>query len=432
MDRIEQLYPHYLSSTGVSTDTRTLKPGMVFFALRGPNFNANKLANQALEQGALLAVIDDKQYATDRTFLVSDVLTTLQQLATHHRKQLTLPVLGINGTNGKTTTKELVNAVLETRYKTFATRGNLNNHIGVPLTLLSTPEDTEMLVVELGANAVGEIAALCSIAQPTHGLTTNIGKAHLEGFGGLEGAIRGESEQYDYLIKNNKPAFLHSQDPILANMAKRFPEKPITYPAPGDFLHAELLSSQPFIVYRTEEEHEITTQLPGRYNFVNIAAALCVGKYFGVNMNEAHRAVAAYAPRNNRSEIVEKEGVTIIMDAYNANPDSMKVAVENLQEMQNTHRVAILGDMYELGSSTEEEHRGTGRLLRQAGIETVYLCGEYMQHAARELPEARYFASKQELADFLDTQQFSNTTLLLKGSRGMALETLLDHINADK
>lgn len=432
MDRIEQLYQHYLASTGVSTDTRTLKPGMVFFALRGPNFNANKLASQALSQGASLAVIDDEQYATHQTFLVNDVLTTLQQLATHHRKQLSIPVLGINGTNGKTTTKELINAVLSTRFRTFATRGNLNNHIGVPLTLLSTPEDTEMLVVELGANAIGEIAALCAIAQPTHGLTTNIGKAHLEGFGGLEGAIRGESEQYDYLIKNGKPAFLHSQDPILANMAKRFPQKPVTYPASGDFLHVELLSSQPFIVYRSEEGHDITTQLPGRYNFVNIAAALCVGKYFGVNMNAAHRAVAAYTPRNKRSEIIEKEGVTIIMDAYNANPDSMKVAVENLQEMQHTHRVAILGDMYELGSSTEEEHRETGRMLRNSGIETVYLCGEFMHFAAEEFPGANYFSSKEDLAKHLSTQQFSSTTLLLKGSRGMALETLLHHINADQ
>jgi len=294
------LYQKFLSCTGVSTDTRSISPDTLFFALKGPNFNANAYAAEAVQKGAKFAVVDEEKYRKDERFiLVEDVLTTLQQLANHHRKQLNIPFIGINGTNGKTTTKELLTAVLRKKYKVHATKGNLNNHIGVPLTILSISKDIEIAVIELGANKVGDIAELCQIAEPTHGLTTNIGKAHLEGFGGFDGAIRGESEQYHYLIQTKGTVFINSQDEILANMGKRF-EKPLFYPAANDYYHCELLGADPFIIYRDEQGNEIHTQLLGTYNFYNIAAALCIGKYFDVSAAAANEAVKAYNPTNKR------------------------------------------------------------------------------------------------------------------------------------
>ncbi len=424
----EALYKKYLACAGVSTDTRNITPNTLFFALKGPNFNANAYASQALEKGAKFAVIDEEKYQTDDRFiLVDDVLTTLQQLANHHRKQLNIPFIGINGTNGKTTTKELVNAVLRKKYKTHATKGNLNNHIGVPLTLLSIHANTEIAVIEMGANKVGDIAELCQIAEPTHGLTTNIGKAHLEGFGGFEGAIRGESELYHYLIQSGGTAFINSQDPILANMSKRF-EKPLFYPALGDYFHCEILGADPFIVYRDEQQQEIRTQLLGIYNFNNIAAALCIGKYFKVPAEAANDAVKAYNPTNKRSEVVKKGTNTIILDAYNANPDSMKAAIENLQHMRADKKVVILGDMYELGEDTEKEHQALGQLLKGLGFVQVIFCGKHIQAAAAACPKAEYFADKKALEEYIQRNSFQNATILIKASRGMALETLVDKL----
>ena len=423
---IASLYDKYLSCAGISTDTRNISPDTLFFALKGPNFNANAYAGEALEKGAKYAVIDEEKYQKDQRFiLVEDGLKTLQQLAHHHRKQLKIPFLGINGTNGKTTTKELVSAVLSKKYKTHATKGNLNNHIGVPLTLLSIHADTEIAVIEMGANKVGDIAELCQIAAPTHGLTTNIGKAHLEGFGGFEGAVRGESELYHYLIQSGGTAFINSQDPILANMSKRF-EKPLFYPAQQDYFHCELLGADPFIVYRDEHQHQIHTQLLGTYNFNNIAAALCIGKYFEVPVEAANAAVKAYKPANKRSEVVKKGSNTIILDAYNANPDSMKAAIENLQHMQAVRKVVILGDMYELGDDTEKEHQALGQLLNNAVLAQILLCGKHMQAAAAACPQAEYFADKKALEAYVQNYMFENTTVLIKASRGMALETLLE------
>jgi UDP-N-acetylmuramoyl-tripeptide--D-alanyl-D-alanine ligase len=424
----EALYEKYLACAGVSTDTRSITPNALFFALKGPNFNANAYASQALEKGAKFALIDEEKYETDDRFiLVEDVLTTLQQLANHHRKQLNIPFIGINGTNGKTTTKELVNAVLSKKYKTHATKGNLNNHIGVPLTLLSIHADTEIAVIEMGANKVGDIAELCQIAEPTHGLTTNIGKAHLEGFGGFEGAIRGESELYHYFIQSGGTAFINSQDPILANMSKRF-EKPLFYPAQGDYLHCELLGADPFIVYRDEQQREIHTQLLGTYNFNNIAAALCIGKYFSVPAEAANDAVKAYNPTNKRSEVVKKGSNTIILDAYNANPDSMKAAIENLRHMEAPKKAVLLGDMYELGDDTEKEHQALGQLLNDAGFDQILLCGKYMLAAASACPQSEYFSDKKQLEEYIQNNSFESTTLLIKASRGMALETLVDKL----
>ncbi|HYG17660.1 MAG TPA: UDP-N-acetylmuramoyl-tripeptide--D-alanyl-D-alanine ligase, partial [Ohtaekwangia sp.] len=320
MMNIESLYEKYRETGKVSTDTRQILPGSVFFALKGERFNANEFAAQALEQGARYAVVDEQQYAGDpRVVLVDNALETLQQLARHHRAQLDIPVIGLTGSNGKTTSKELIHAVLGRRFKTHATRGNLNNHIGVPLTILSIDQSCEIAVVEMGANHLGEIALLCSIANPTHGIITNIGKAHIGTFGGFDNIIRAKSELYQHLIATGGKVFINSQNPILANMAKRFPD-PVFYPAEGDYYHCALLEVDPFVVLRSERGERVETKLIGQYNFENIAAALCIGKFFGVEPSDADQAVAAYAPGNMRSQVVRRGTNTIILDAYNANP----------------------------------------------------------------------------------------------------------------
>ncbi|MFT6969623.1 MAG: UDP-N-acetylmuramoyl-tripeptide--D-alanyl-D-alanine ligase [Roseivirga sp.] len=422
------LYEKFKESTGVCTDTRKIKKGNLFFALKGPNFNANKLAAQALVSGALLAVIDDSEFNTDdRCLLVDDCLTTLQELANHHRKQLTIPIIGITGSNGKTTTKELTRNVLATKFKVFATRGNLNNHIGVPLSLLEIDESIEIAIIEMGANHVGEIAALCLIAEPTHGLITNIGKAHLEGFGGIEGVIRGKSEMYHWLIQKEGVIFVNSQNEILANIAQRRIKNPIYYPAKGDFLHLALKEAKPEIVFEDDQGLLTKTALSGAYNFENMATALCVGKYFEVNMDKAILAVAGYVPDNNRSQILKKGTNTIVMDAYNANPTSMKAALESLSLM-NGSKVAILGDMFELGDESEQEHEMVGKQTSAMSLDQVVFCGLNMKSAANANPNALYFENKNELNAYLRTRALNDTTILLKGSRGMGLESLLEYI----
>ncbi|MBY0432582.1 MAG: UDP-N-acetylmuramoyl-tripeptide--D-alanyl-D-alanine ligase, partial [Cyclobacteriaceae bacterium] len=363
-----ELYQKYLESGKVSTDTRQITSGSVFFALKGPTFNANEFAAEALAKGARYAVVDDARYALDsRYILVNDGLTALQELASYHRSQLTIPVIGLTGSNGKTTSKELVNAVLSKKFKTFATQGNLNNHIGVPLTLLSVNSTHEIAIVEMGANHVGEIASLSTIANPTHGFITNIGKAHIGTFGGFENIIRGKSELYQHLINRDGTVFINSQNPILANMAKRF-KKPVFYPAKGDYYHCELLSSDPYLLIRTETGQEINTQLMGAYNFENIAVALCIGKFFGVNESHANEAVTSYVPGNMRSQVIKKATNTVLLDAYNANPSSMEAAITNLAKMKADRKVAILGDMYELEEESEAEHARIGTVLKDNGI----------------------------------------------------------------
>ncbi|MFP4094073.1 MAG: UDP-N-acetylmuramoyl-tripeptide--D-alanyl-D-alanine ligase [Cyclobacteriaceae bacterium] len=425
---IVEIYHKFLECGRVSTDTRQIEEGVMFFALKGEKFNANQFAEQALEKGARYAVIDEPEYSKDERFLlVDDVLLTLQELARHHRRQFDIPVLGVNGTNGKTTTKELLHLVLSRKYKTLATQGNLNNHIGVPLTLLRLTREHEFAIIELGANHVGEIARLCEIAEPSHGLTTNIGKAHMEGFGGFEGAIRGESEQYFYLLQSGGEVFINSQNPILSNMAKRF-VRPYFYPAVGDYFQAELLSADPFILYRHENGEEVQTQLIGAYNFENIAAALCIAKYFDVDAAEANRAVAGYKPANKRSQLIEKGSNTIIMDAYNANPDSMQAAIESLDRLKAPHKVAILGDMFELGEASDVEHQAIGELLAKKNFDEILLCGGMMLKAKQACPAAKHFFLKDDLAVYLKAQKYQNSTILLKASRGIALETLMDHL----
>src|SRR6478609_3368994 len=337
---IEKLYQYYLSSGKISTDTRKIAQGSLFFALKGDNFNANEFAQEALNKGALISIVDEEQFAVnDKCILVDDVLTTLQKLARHHRDQFSIPFIGLTGSNGKTTSKELLHAVLSKKFKTLATKGNLNNHIGVPLTILSIDKTIEVAVIEMGANHLGEIALLCSIANPTHGFITNIGKAHIGTFGGFENIIRAKSELYQHLLVNNGTVFINSQNSILLNMAKRF-KSPIMYPSAGDYYSCELMDADPFVKIKAGNGELVQTQLIGSYNFENIAAALCIGKYFGVEEKLANTAIAEYVPGNMRSQVIKKGDNTVILDAYNANPSSMQAAIDNLADMRAGKKVA--------------------------------------------------------------------------------------------
>jgi UDP-N-acetylmuramoyl-tripeptide--D-alanyl-D-alanine ligase len=423
---IADLYSRFLKSGIVSTDTRQITPGSIFFALRGDRFNANEFAAQALEKGASYVVIDDAAYKVDeRCIVVGDVLETLQKLARHHRDQLKIPVVGLTGSNGKTTSKELVSTVLSKKFKTYATKGNLNNHIGVPLTILSIDSSYEMAVVEMGANHLGEIALLCSIANPTHGFITNIGKAHIGTFGGYENIIRAKSELYQHLITTQGTVFINSQNAILANMAKRF-SNPILYPAQGDYYHCELIGADPFVKLKAEDGEVVTTHLIGTYNFENMAAALCIGKFFGVNGADANRAIAEYIPSNMRSQMVTKGTNTIILDAYNANPSSMQAAIENIAAMKAPRKVVILGDMFELEEEAEKEHRSLGKLIREKGLQEVYFCGNLIKTALEEVPSAKHFTTKDALMEQLRKDRLTNATILVKASRGIGLETVVE------
>lgn len=424
---IEALYQHFLKSRKVSTDTRKIEPDSIFFALKGPNFNANEFAAEALEKGASLAVIDEDKYKTDdRFFLVDDVLSSLQTLANHHRQQLNIPIIGLTGSNGKTTSKELVANVLRKKFNVCATKGNLNNHIGVPLTLLSITEDHEIAIVEMGANHVGEIAALCKIAEPTHGFITNIGKAHIEGFGGFEGIIRGKSELYQHLILTNGTVWINSQNEILSNMAKRF-ENPYFYPANNDYYHCKFIDASPYVRIETVNQ-QVQTQLIGSYNFENIAVALCIGKFFEVPALKAEQAIKDYNPANNRSQIIKKGTNTIILDAYNANPSSMEKALENLDAISAGKKAVILGDMKELGETSVQEHEQVGKLLSQMSLSKIFLFGPEIEPAKSHLPGAFHTINKSELSEMISKQSFDSTTILIKGSRSMGLETLLEYV----
>ena len=425
---IEPIYLKYLESGKVSTDTRQITPGSVFFALKGPNFNANEFAIEALNKGASYAVVDEVRFVSDeRILLVDDGLTALQDLARYHRSKLNIPFIGLTGSNGKTTSKELVSAVLSKKFKTYATKGNLNNHIGVPLTILAIDSSYEIGVIEMGANHLGEIALLCGIANPTHGFITNIGRAHIGTFGGYENIIRGKSELFQHLITMDGHVFINSQNPTLANMAKRF-SNPLFYPAKGDYYHAELIDADPLVRVRAENSEEIKTQMIGAYNFENIAAALCIGKFFGIPDTLANEAIAEYVPGNMRSQVMIKGTNTIILDAYNANPSSMEAAINNLAEMNASRKVVILGDMYELEEEAETEHKKLGNILKEKGIKEAYLCGKLIQVARETFPEANFFKSKEELYEKLKKEPIQNATILIKASRGMALEKVIDYI----
>lgn len=421
--RIEDLYQKFISSTGVSTDTRMITPGSVFFALKGPKFNANEFAAEAIRKGAAYAVVDEEAFVTsDKCLLVNDGLTALQDLARFHRSQLKIPVVALTGSNGKTTSKELTNAVLSRKFKTHATRGNLNNHIGVPLTILAITSDVELAVVEMGANHVREIADLCSIANPTHGFITNIGKAHIGTFGGFENIIKGKTELYDHLSSTGGTVFANSQNPLIAGIAEKL-KSVVWYPQ-----GCRLISSDPFLLVEAENGEQVQTQLTGSYNFENVAAALCIGKFFGVDASKANAAISEYTPSNMRSQVVRKDSNVIILDAYNANPSSMAAAIENVASMKAANKTLILGDMFELEEEAEKEHKGIGKLIRERGFDRVYLCGTLFKSALTEIPFAKQFDKKDLLIEELKKNPIKHSTVLVKASRGIGLEAIVDYL----
>lgn len=422
--KIEQLHQHFLESSGVCTDTRKIRPGVLFFSLKGANFNGNEFAHQALKVGASFAVIDDLKYHlnTGQTILCKDVLTMLQDLATYHREQLGLPLISITGSNGKTTSKELIHAVLAKKHKVFATQGNYNNHIGVPLTLLSMDNSTEMGVVEMGANHHGEIDALCKIALPDYGYITNFGKAHIEGFGSLEGVVTAKSEMYRHLAKHNGQVFVNSNDDKQMELTKDMHR--ITFGKDGSDHEIGLLSVDPFVKVRYQDI-EMESQLIGTYNFHNIAAAIAIGRQFDVAVNDIKEAIEGYTPTMNRSQIVEQNGKRIVLDAYNANPTSMRAAIEHFV---STHPqgALILGDMFELGSTAAEEHRAIADLLLPNQELNVYLVGSNFNGIKNEASHIQTFEDFEALSKYLNTDPIEAKDILIKGSRGMALERCLE------
>ena len=418
--KIQALYKIYVENFLVDTDTRNIRNNTLFFALKGDNFNGNEYAEQALKLGANCSVIDEKEYYTgDKTILVDNVLETLQQLASYHRKQLKIPVIGLTGSNGKTTTKELINAVLKEKFKTVATKGNLNNHIGVPLTLLSINPDAEIAIIEMGANHQKEIEFLSSICEPDYGYITNFGKAHLEGFGGIEGVIKGKSELYTYLEKKAKKVFVNPDDTIQVSKTKNLTAIPFN----NHIL--KFLSINPFveIAYR---DLTIQSNLIGKYNYTNIAAAITIGEYFGVLDDDIKRAIENYFPKNNRSQIIETKNNKIILDAYNANPSSMKAALENFKILKDKNKVIFLGDMFELGKSSDEEHQAIVNLTETFGFENCFFIGE---HFYKTNTTKIKFKSFEELNDYITKEPLINKSILIKGSRGMRLERILDVIS---
>jgi UDP-N-acetylmuramoyl-tripeptide--D-alanyl-D-alanine ligase len=427
MISISQLYDFFKTCTGISTDTRQISDGCMFVALRGDNFDGNAYAAEALNKGANFVIVDRPEVVEDERFLlVNDSLVALQKLANHHRNQLKINIVGLTGSNGKTTTKELIAAVLNKKYKTYATRGNLNNHIGVPLTLLAIDESYEMAVVEMGANHQKEIELLCNIAEPTHGLITNVGKAHLEGFGGSEGVKKGKGEMYDFLAQSGGTVFVNASNVILSEMAaaRQFKNR-------VDYLNDNSLTirtDSPVVVYEDAHKNTITTYLTGIYNFENIATALAIGHYFGVDNTLANEAIAAYNPTNNRSQMIQKGSNMILMDAYNANPSSMAAAIENFARLDASHKMLILGDMFELGNEAATEHAELGKLIAKFDFNTVVLIGEQMANALKYLPSAYYFTDKFSLHNWLADTPQQNTAILIKGSRGMSLESTLQFL----
>ena len=419
---LERLYEIFENSSGVCTDTRAIKAGSMFFALKGDRFNGNQFAEEAIEKGCICAVVDEDVSDNVKVIKVDNVLLTLQKLARYHRDQLDIPIIGLTGSNGKTTTKELIKVVLEKKFNMVATEGNLNNHIGVPLTVLSIRRRHEIAVIEMGANKPGDIKELSDIADPEFGIITNIGKAHIEGFGGLEGVKRTKSELYRHVMSRGGKIIFDKDNSILVDLLKNY-EPVATYGNTTADIIGEYIISDPFIRFKWKcgsfASAETKTHLIGRYNFNNVLAAIAVGIEFKVPHEDITKAIAGYVPHNNRSEIVEGRN-TLILDAYNANPTSMKAAIENFAEMQGD-KVFILGDMFELGDSAKEEHQGIVNLLESLDLKTGMLIGNHFKETDTSL---RTFESAESAMSYIKGLNLSNKLILIKGSRGVKLEQL--------
>ncbi len=420
---IKNLHQVFLKHGSVTTDTRNITPNGLFFALKGPHFNGNTFAKEALKKGAAYAIIDEEKYAMgNQTILVNNVLETLQKLGTYHRNQCHAKVISLTGSNGKTTTKELIYTVLSTAYKTIATQGNLNNHIGVPLTLLTIEDDTELAIIEMGANHKKEIEFLSHLAQPDFGYITNFGKAHLEGFGGVKGVIQGKSELYDYLMAKDKPIFFNADDPIqrekLASHTKKygFSQKDHRY------YTIPFLGADPYVALEFDNL-QVKTNLIGEYNVHNCCAAILMGKYFNIDPKAIKAALESYLPKNNRSQVMQKNGHQIILDAYNANPTSMKAALESFKKTTGKNKRLFLGDMFELGTTSLEEHQNVADLIRELGFQDVHLVGDTF---AKVNTKFLQYASFEALRTAVDLHSLPKSNILIKGSRGMAMERILD------
>jgi len=423
---IKELYEIYQKCDKVETDTRKDLGNSLFFALKGDNFNGNEFAARAIASGAAYAVVDEEKFkVNNRIILVNNTLHTLQELANYHRRQLNIPVISLTGSNGKTTTKELIHAVLREKFLCTATRGNLNNHIGVPLTLLSMTPKTEIAVVEMGANHPGEIDLLCKIAEPDYGFITNFGRVHLEGFGSLEGVIQAKTEMYRDLAARKKIVFVNGYDTV--QLEKSSNQKRVIFGTIGSDFPVEFIQANPFVKVRFDN-CLIESKLIGKYNFPNIAAAVAIGKFFGVEDGMIRQAVEQYIPSNNRSQIIEKGDYRIILDAYNANPNSMQAALENLAQLSNKNKVAILGDMFEIGSDSLMEHQLIADLVQKIALKKVYLIGQSFSKIGVKNENILQFSSFEEFKNKFDKTEIKDSTVLIKASRGMSLERVLELI----
>jgi len=428
---IQDLYPIFLKSSGVTTDTRNAIENSIFFALKGETFNGNKFARQALENRCAFAVIDEKEYALDdRYILVTNVLETLQELAGYHRNNLRIPVIAITGTNGKTTTKELIAAVLSKKYKVAFTQGNLNNHIGVPLTLLSINRTHEMAIIEMGANHPGEIKILAEIAKPDFGIITNIGKAHLEGFGSFENVIKTKTELYHYLKTQNGKVFYNRDNEILDEYVQRLELDSISYGRKSNHLYGELLSSEKFLeadIFVDGLIKRICTNLVGGYNLENVLAAISIGKYFKVDLEYLISAIEDYKPKNNRSQFVDTDKNSLILDAYNANPTSVDAALRNFESLHLDHKCVILGDMKELGSESLVEHEKIIKYLENTNFDIKVLIGE-IYSSLKTATDILRFKDVNEFNGWLSENPIINSTILIKGSRAVKLEEIVKNL----
>jgi UDP-N-acetylmuramoyl-tripeptide--D-alanyl-D-alanine ligase len=427
--KTEQLYNLFKESTGVTTDSREVGKDQIFFALWGDNYNGNKFASEALTKGASWAVIDDPLFETEKTILVDDCLFELQALAAFYRKEMKVPVIAITGSNGKTTTKELLAAILLKKFKVHFTKGNLNNHIGVPLTILSAPADTEMMIIEMGANHISEIRTLCLIAKPDYGIITNIGTAHIEGFGSVDGVIKTKTELYEYLRKVNGIALYNDKDPLVTDKIFKIINRavPFSNPTGVDLLIEQAPSDLNLKISATyhHNTYNICTNLFGNYNLENVRAAIATGLFLGIEMDDIIDAVEKYQPANNRSQIKISKKNTLICDSYNANPTSMTLALESFSEIKAERKIVILGDMLELGEKSEEEHLKILKGIQSHIFEKALLVGPVFKKISSK-SGFKAFDNVNQLIDFLKRAPIKETMILIKGSRGIGLEKVYD------
>jgi UDP-N-acetylmuramoyl-tripeptide--D-alanyl-D-alanine ligase len=428
--KTEHLYKIFIEeSTGVSTDTRSIRKGQLFFALWGQNHNGNKYATEALDKGASYAVIDDPVYETEKTILVDDCLIELMALASHHRKMLKVPVLAVTGTNGKTTTKELIAAIMSKKLKVHYTKGNFNNEIGLPLTILSAPDNTEMMILEMGANHLGEIRTLCNVARPDYGIVTNVGTAHLEGFGSFEGVLKAKVELYEHLRKVNGIAIYDDKNPFLTEKIFKLVNRGVPYSNPtGVELTVEALPSEMNLAVRVNYQHrtyDIQSALFGDYNLENVKAAIATGLFLGVEMNEIAEAIGKYQPGNNRSQIKTTQNNTLVCDSYNANPTSMALAIKSFSELKTNKKLLILGDMLELGEKSDEEHQKILNILKPFKPGQVILVGSIFERISAGT-DYKSFHDVGKLREYLKAETVKGCFILIKGSRKMTLEKAYD------